>query len=46
MAAKDSNVAGLDKTINSQGEEALAALEKTITLAVIDDAWKSNSGHG
>ena len=35
-------LAGLDKTINSQGEEALAALEKTITLAVIDDAWKEH----
>ena len=32
----------LDKTLNSNGEELVHALEKTITLAVIDDAWKEH----
>jgi len=32
----------LDKTIQSDGEELVAALEKTITLLVIDDAWKEH----
>jgi preprotein translocase subunit SecA len=35
-------LAALDKTIASNGEEAAAALEKTITLVVIDDAWKEH----
>lgn len=32
----------LDKTIQSDGEELVASLEKTITLVVIDDAWKEH----
>jgi preprotein translocase subunit SecA len=32
----------LDKTLGSNGEELANALEKTITLAVIDDAWKEH----
>ncbi len=32
----------LDKTINSSGTELTNAQEKTITLAVIDDAWKEH----
>ncbi|MDP4264509.1 MAG: preprotein translocase subunit SecA [Bacteroidota bacterium] len=32
----------LDKTLSSNGEEVAAALEKTITLVVIDDAWKEH----
>jgi preprotein translocase subunit SecA len=32
----------LDKAITSEGEEVAAALEKTITLVVIDDAWKEH----
>ncbi len=32
----------LDKTLNSQGEELAGSLEKTITLVVIDDAWKEH----
>ncbi|MBN8862143.1 MAG: preprotein translocase subunit SecA [Sphingobacteriales bacterium] len=35
-------LAPLDKTVQSQGAELLAALEKTITLVVIDDAWKEH----
>jgi preprotein translocase subunit SecA len=35
-------LSALDKTISSNGEEAAAALEKTITLVVIDDAWKEH----
>ncbi len=35
-------LAALDKTLASNGEEAAAALEKTITLVVIDDAWKEH----
>jgi preprotein translocase subunit SecA len=35
-------IAPLDKTISSNGEEVAAALEKTITLVVIDDAWKEH----
>ena len=42
-ARKGLNVlAPLDKTISSNGEEAVNALEKTITLVVIDDAWKEH----
>ncbi len=32
----------LDKTVSTNGEELAAALEKTITLAVIDEAWKEH----
>lgn len=32
----------LDKTLSSNGEELAGALEKTITLVVIDDAWKEH----
>ena len=32
----------LDKTISSNGAELTNAMEKTITLAVIDDAWKEH----
>ena len=35
-------LAPLDKTLSSNGEEVAAALEKTITLVVIDDAWKEH----
>ncbi|HEX7847427.1 MAG TPA: SEC-C metal-binding domain-containing protein, partial [Chitinophagaceae bacterium] len=35
-------LANLDKTISSQGIELAGALEKTITLVVIDDAWKEH----
>jgi preprotein translocase subunit SecA len=32
----------LDKTLSSTGAELTNAMEKTITLAVIDDAWKEH----
>ncbi|MGB3006385.1 MAG: preprotein translocase subunit SecA [Chitinophagaceae bacterium] len=32
----------LDKTLSTQGVELTNSLEKTITLAVIDDAWKEH----
>ncbi|MBS1575027.1 MAG: preprotein translocase subunit SecA [Bacteroidetes bacterium] len=32
----------LDKTINTNGSELAGALERTITLAEIDDAWKEH----
>ncbi len=32
----------LDKTIKSEGAELANSLEKTITLAIIDDAWKEH----
>jgi preprotein translocase subunit SecA len=35
-------LAPLDKSLSSAGEEVAAALEKTITLVVIDDAWKEH----
>ncbi|HEU4575507.1 MAG TPA: preprotein translocase subunit SecA [Chitinophagaceae bacterium] len=35
-------LANLDKTLQSNGAELVAALEKTITLAVIDDSWKEH----
>jgi preprotein translocase subunit SecA len=35
-------LANLDKTINSKGNELGNALEKTITLALIDEAWKEH----
>jgi preprotein translocase subunit SecA len=41
--SKDVNVlTNLDKTIQSEGMELPASLEKTITLLVIDDAWKEH----
>jgi preprotein translocase subunit SecA len=33
---------GLDKAIKSKGEEIVNALERTITLSVIDDTWKEH----
>lgn len=35
-------LANLDKTISTGGTELTNALEKTITLAVIDDSWKEH----
>ena len=35
-------LAHLDRTLHSNGQEMISALEKTITLAVIDDAWKEH----
>ncbi|MGN6291543.1 MAG: preprotein translocase subunit SecA [Chitinophagaceae bacterium] len=35
-------LASLDKTLNTEGKELTSALEKTITLAVIDEAWKEH----
>jgi preprotein translocase subunit SecA len=35
-------LASLDKTLSTQGEDLAASLEKTITLVVIDDAWKEH----
>jgi preprotein translocase subunit SecA len=35
-------IANLDKTINSQGAELANALERSITLAMIDDTWKEH----
>ncbi len=35
-------LASLDKTLSTQGEELAASLEKTITLVVIDEAWKEH----
>ncbi|HVZ56604.1 MAG TPA: preprotein translocase subunit SecA [Chitinophagaceae bacterium] len=35
-------LANLDKTLQSGGQELASSLEKTITLAVIDDAWKEH----
>jgi len=35
-------LASLDKTIATEGEELAGSLEKTITLLVIDDAWKEH----
>ena len=32
----------LQKTIDTEGRELASAMEKTITLAVIDDAWKEH----
>jgi preprotein translocase subunit SecA len=32
----------LDKTLKTEGEEVASALERTITLVVIDDAWKEH----
>jgi preprotein translocase subunit SecA len=35
-------LAPLEKTISSSGAEVASALEKTITLVIIDDAWKEH----
>jgi preprotein translocase subunit SecA len=35
-------LANLQKTLDTDGRELINALEKTITLAVIDDAWKEH----
>lgn len=35
-------LASLDKTLNSNGDELASSLEKTITLVVIDEAWKEH----
>ena len=35
-------ITNLDKTLSTGGAELTNALEKTITLAVIDDAWKEH----
>jgi preprotein translocase subunit SecA len=35
-------IANLDKTIETNGEELTNALERNITLALIDDAWKEH----
>jgi preprotein translocase subunit SecA len=35
-------LAHLDKTLKTSGQEMISSLEKTITLAVIDDAWKEH----
>lgn len=32
----------MEKTLNSSGAELVNALEKTVTLALIDDAWKEH----
>jgi preprotein translocase subunit SecA len=33
---------GLEKTLSTNGEELTSALERTITLVIIDDAWKEH----
>ncbi|MBS1737172.1 MAG: preprotein translocase subunit SecA [Bacteroidetes bacterium] len=35
-------IANLDKTIDTNGAELVNALERSITLALIDDAWKEH----
>ncbi len=35
-------IANLDKTISTKGGELANALERTITLAIIDDTWKEH----
>ena len=35
-------VANLDKTVTTQGAELATALERNITLAIIDNAWKEH----
>lgn len=35
-------LANIDKTIESNGKELMGALERSITLALIDDAWKEH----
>ncbi|MEI6946893.1 preprotein translocase subunit SecA [Paraflavisolibacter sp. H34] len=35
-------LANLDKTVETGGEELTSSLERTLTLAIIDDAWKEH----
>jgi preprotein translocase subunit SecA len=35
-------MANLNKTIDSEGKELLAAMERNITLAIIDNSWKEH----
>src|SRR6202034_719256 len=35
-------VAGLQKTLNSEGRELMNAVERQITLSIIDEAWKEH----
>ncbi|TDO28584.1 preprotein translocase subunit SecA [Sediminibacterium goheungense] len=35
-------LANMEKTLNSNGAELVNALERTVTLALIDDAWKEH----
>ncbi len=35
-------LANMQKTLNSEGKELVNSLEKTITLVIIDDAWKEH----
>ena len=35
-------VAGLQKTLNSEGRELMNAVERQITLSIIDDTWKEH----
>lgn len=35
-------IANLDKTIETEGRELIHSLEKNVTLALIDDAWKEH----
>ncbi|HSK13445.1 MAG TPA: preprotein translocase subunit SecA [Phnomibacter sp.] len=35
-------LANLDKTIKTEGQELMAAMERNITLAIIDNAWKEH----
>ena len=35
-------LANMDKTLNSNGAELLNSLEKSVTLGLIDDAWKEH----
>lgn len=35
-------LANMEKTLNSKGAELVNALERTVTLALIDDAWKEH----
>jgi preprotein translocase subunit SecA len=35
-------LANLDKTLHTNGQELARSLEKSITLAIIDDAWKEH----
>ena len=35
-------IANLNKTLNSEGRELTSAVERQITLAIIDEAWKEH----
>ena len=35
-------LASLDKTISTEGKELMAAMERNITLAIIDNSWKEH----